>query len=43
MFSFFRAAGKLSFLDISDALFVLFLNFAVCALGRYAFRRKNGL
>jgi hypothetical protein len=43
MFCFLRAAGSLSLLDVNDALFVLFLNFVVCGLGRHAFRRKNGL
>jgi hypothetical protein len=37
------AAGRLSLLDINDALFVLFLNLLVFGLGGYAFRRKNGL
>jgi hypothetical protein len=43
MFCYFRGAERLSLIDIGDALFVLFLNFALCALGRLAFRRKNGL
>jgi hypothetical protein len=43
IFCFFRAAGRLSLLDLNDALFVLFLNLLVCGLVRYAFRRKSGL